>query len=618
MNNDEILFADCEGDNFVEDLTTLWTIQVATGVNGEVTVYADQPGYPSLEEGVDRLHNCKKVAFHNGMGFDLEGINKLYPGALEWHQMIDTMIILRMMDAGTMRASLGELGSALGFPKGDFKDFSQFSPEMVPYGIRDVEILQRGWEGFYTNPKTGKTRRLKTPLGKFYDKYRDACEAEFHTAHIIQKQTLHGFRFDAKGAVMLEADLRVEYKDLDRELQQTFPPIVTPRFSDKQFDKATGKPKRLKDKVEVFNPGSTDQIADRLIAKYDWKPRQKTPTGKVKITEDILTELPYPEAKQIAAYMKHGKKLSQLAGGDNAWLKMMKERSNGDVYIHGQVNTLGTRTTRMSHFKPNVAQADGDKRMRGLWLPDVGHKLVGVDAEGLELRMLAHYLAKFDGGFYAETVHSGDKAKGTDIHTVNQKVAGLYSRNSAKTMIYAFLYGCGDAKLGDIVVEDAKEAGMPIPKGSRSSIGKELRKKLEVGIKGLGKLIKQCKTSHAQFESLPGLDGRRIKNLSDHAALNTLLQGNGSIVMKKALSIFDDLTKEHGLIQFDLAYPNRVFDMAYCANVHDEFQLSVVPSKAQLVADLGMNSIALAGDALNVRCPLVGAADIGDSWADTH
>ncbi|MDQ2066719.1 DNA polymerase [Xinfangfangia sp. CPCC 101601] len=595
----ELLFADCEGDNFLDDITKMWTFQLASGVDGTVEVYADQKGFPSLNEGLERMKSAEKVVFHNAFGFDFFAINKLYPGTLRREQIIDTLIISRLMDSTSMRHNLAELGEGLGFPKGHHTDFSRFSAEMVTYGKQDVRILQEAWKG--------SVHRKFRSFGKFYEEYKDACELEFYVAYCIEKQRQHGFRFDYDRALELEAQFRQEQRDFQDQLQEAFPTIITPRYSETQRDKATGQFKRLKDDVDVFNPGSRDQIAQRLIAKYDWKPKAKTPKGKPQVDETILEALPYPEAKLCAAYMKTGKKLGMIADGENAWLKLATQTNTG-WRLHGQINTLGARTHRMSHFKPNMAQVDSDHRLRELFLPDLGDDLVGVDAEGLELRMLAHFLAPYDGGSYADTVHNGDKKLKTDIHSVNQRAAGLFSRDSAKTMIYAFCYGAGDAKLGQIMLDDLKEAGEPAPKASPSKLGAGLRAKLQTGITGLGELVAKCKRTHQSKNALPGLDGRWIPNLSDHAALNTLLQGNGSIIMKKALIVFDEEVEVRGLSE----------KVSYCANVHDEFQLSVDPDYSTLVAEIGQKSITRAGELLKVRCPLVGSADIGKSWADTH
>lgn len=589
----EILFADCEGDDFLDDINRLWTVQLASGVDGSVTVYANHDNYPSLGEGLKRLKEAEKAAFHNAFGFDFFAINKLHPLTLEPEQMIDTLIISRLMDSTAMRHSLADLGEALGFPKGHHTDFSKFSTDMAIYGKQDVRILQEAWKG-------NGSRGVRS-FGKFYDNYRDACELEFKTAYVIERQRQHGFRFNLDAALDLEATLRVEKKLIEKELQEIFPPKTIHRTSEK-----TGKP--LKDKIEIFNAGSRDQIAERLIEKYDWKPKVTTPTGKAQVDETILGALPYPEAQKIADYMKLGKKLGMISDGDNAWVKLCRQSPNGEARIHGQINTLGARTHRMSHYKPNVAQADSDPRLRCLFEADQGDDLVGVDAEGLELRMLAHYLFPYDQGVYSDVVHSGDKSHKTDIHSVNQRAAGLLSRDSAKTLIYAFCYGAGDAKLGQIYFDDLKAAGMPLPKMSTSAAGKALRSRLETGITGLGSLIEKCKRTHQKNKALPALDRRWIPNLSDHAALNTLLQGNGSIVMKKALVVFDEEITKLQLLD----------KIKYCANVHDEFQLSCHPDFSAKAAEVGKWSITQAGLLLEVRCPLVGSADIGKTWADTH
>jgi DNA polymerase-1 len=425
LSDDEIIFADCEGNDFIPGLTKMWLIQIAIGVNGEVEAFADQPGYRPIRDALSILKSAKKVVFHNGFGYDLFAINKLYPGTLRREQIIDTLVISRLRNASATRHSLKDLGEALGILKGEHDDFSQFSEEMVKYGVQDVRILQAAWTG------KGKV----PPFSAFYKQFRAACELEFYTAYVIQKQTLHGFDFDYIKAQLLESELRQEQKNLERELQEIFPPIVHERYSDKQIDRATGKPKRLKDYIEVFNPGSRQQVGERLIAKYGWKPTELTPTNQPKIDETTLGELPYPEAKAMARYLTLGKKLGMLSDGDNSWLKLAVPYTDDTYRIHGQVNTLGARTHRMSHFKPNVAQVDKDPRMRALFRSDPGWDLVGIDAEGLELRELAHFLYPYDNGRYVEIVHSGDKSKGTDIHTMNRKAAGLHLRDSAKTMI---------------------------------------------------------------------------------------------------------------------------------------------------------------------------------------
>ena len=595
-----IIFADAEGDDFLEGLSRLWTIQLARSVDDPVEVFTDVPyefyeclgidRLPVLADGLRVLHEADKIAFHNGLRYDFWAIEKLFKGTLKREQIIDTLTISRLIDAESKRHSLAELGEAVGLPKITHEwGFKEFHPDMIPYGKRDVEVLQRAWKGVPNKVHS---------FGGFYHKFTKACELEFHTQFILAKQEQHGFRFDVQGALELETELRVEYRQKELEVRDIFPPIVHERYSEKRVDKITGKPVRLKDEIEVFNPNSNEHIADRLIKKYGWEPIDLTPTGKAKVDEDILGKLPYPEAQTIARAKRLTKMLGQLSDGDNGWLKLVTDKG----YVHGAVNPLGARTHRMAHFKPNMAQVDKDPRMRSLWLPDEGQIQVGVDAKGLELRMLAHYLARYDGGAYAGYVHTGDP------HEVNRVAAELFLRDSAKTIIYALLYGSGDRNLGRIVLEDLKKAGEKVPKVSLTKLGKAVRAKLEANIAGFKDLTAQCKAFHAKRGVLPGLDGRWISSNSDHSALNTLLQGNGAIVMKQAQIFFDEYT-------LGLQAEGK---FGWLATVHDEWQTTADTTVAEEVRELGKKAITQAGIALGVRCPLEGSGAMGYNWAETH
>jgi DNA polymerase I-like protein with 3'-5' exonuclease and polymerase domains len=215
--------------------------------------------------------------------------------------------------------------------------------------------------------------------------------------------------------------------------------------------------------------------------------------------------------------------------------------------------------------------------------------LVGCDASGLELRMLAHYMKDQD---YIKTVTEGSSKNGTDVHTVNQRAAGLATRDNAKTFIYAFLYGAGDAKIGSIVGGTAKD-------------GEKLKKKFLEKTPALARLLSKVK-KEADTGSVPGLDGRRIWVRSEHAALNSLLQGAGAIVMKKALVLFYDTFKAN-------KWPVKLV-----ANVHDEFQFEVHPDYAELAGKAARQSIIDAGVHFKLRCPLDGEYKIGKNWKETH
>lgn len=265
----------------------------------------------------------------------------------------------------------------------------------------------------------------------------------------------------------------------------------------------------------------------------------------------------------------------------------------------------------MSHSRPNMAQVDKSKEMRSLWIPDDDHVLVGVDADALELRMLACFLYKYDNGAYAESVLHGTKEAGTDPHTLNQKAAGLHSRDAAKTLYYALIYGASDKRIGGIVADDLQAAGHQLPpKRSLPQLGGQARRNIESGVKGLGSLIKEVenRAETRGYVHLP--DGRRAQTTA-RTALNTLLQGSGSILMKQALALFYfELIPKEGLVHGQ--------DFGLVANVHDEQQITCKPEHAELIGELFAMSIGLAGKRLNLPVPFSGDYRIGKNWSETH
>jgi DNA polymerase-1 len=340
-------------------------------------------------------------------------------------------------------------------------------------------------------------------------------------------------------------------------------------------------------------------IAERLAETHDWKPKSFTPSGGPKIDEVVLSNLPYPEAKQLARYFRVQKQLGQLSDGDNGWLKLVR----GDR-VHGGVSSMGTATHRCSHFKPNMAQVDKkDLRMREVWVADEGQVLVGCDADALELVCLAHYLGKYDNGVYRDALLYGSKEEGTDVHSRTQKLVELPTRDEAKRMQYAYLYGASDRKLASI----SKEAGGPLKDG------KEIRKRMDEGIDGLGELSEGIQ-KRAKAGWFKAIDGRKITIRSPHSALNFLLQSCGAIVMKKAVQVF----------HYDLAVQNKLVvdgepqGFSYVANVHDEVQFSSDPGIADAVGQTFASSITEAAVRLGMRCPLSGTYEIGANWKETH
>jgi DNA polymerase I-like protein with 3'-5' exonuclease and polymerase domains len=295
----------------------------------------------------------------------------------------------------------------------------------------------------------------------------------------------------------------------------------------------------------------------------------------------------------IAKYLMLQKRIAQVS----SWLTFLPENlienSEGCVElsarVHGSVITNGTITGRMSHRDPNMAQIPSlaspyGKECRSCWTVADKFKLVGIDASGLELRMLAHYLNDEE---FTDDIINGD------IHTANQKRAGLKSRNQAKTFIYAFLYGAGDAKIGSVI-------------GGNKAEGKRVKQSFLANFGTLKTFRNRITREAEQNGFIKGLDGRKIFIRSAHAALNSLLQGAGAIVMKRALVIFDELIKENNLL-------------ANCvANVHDEWQVEVLEEEAEQLGQLGVDAIRAAGVYYNLNCPLDGEYKIGGNWSETH
>jgi len=242
----------------------------------------------------------------------------------------------------------------------------------------------------------------------------------------------------------------------------------------------------------------------------------------------------------------------------------------------------------MTHRSPNTAQIPSvrqpyGKECRACWTVDEGNVLLGIDASGLEIRMLAHYMNDED---YTNEILNGD------IHTANQKLARLESRDKAKTFIYALMYGAGDEKLGSVV-------------GGNKGDGSRARQ-LFFDNKPSFKSLRDRVTRASAKGHLKGIDGRKLFIRNAHAALNTLLQGAGAIIMKKALVIFDSKLREAGL------------EHKFVANIHDEWQLEVPKEHSKTIGDIGVSSIIEAGEVFKLRCPLDGEYDTGGNWSETH
>ena len=497
---------------------------------------------------------------HNGISFDAPVLNRLTGSDIRLDQIRDTLIESQLYnpvrDGGH---SLEAWGKRLDSEKIEYNDYRHYTPEMLEYCKQDVNVTQ----------KLGMA--LEEEGKDFSDR---SYNLERQVRSIVDKQQENGFAFDIMGAMILEANLSDKLYKLEEKAHDMFPAKVEKRVSEK-----TGKP--LKDKVIEFNIASRIHIAERL-EEMGVKFTEHTETGRAVINESVLDKIDLPEAQMFSRYFLLQKRTGLL----KSWIQECSDKDR----VHGRVLTLKTITGRMAHHKPNMAQVPAvyspyGKECRELWTisnPDT-HQLVGTDASGLELRCLAHYMG--DEKFTNEVLTG-------DVHTANQKAAGLQTRDQAKTFIYAFLYGAGPGKIGTVV-------------GGSWAEGEELIAKFLKNMPSLNRLRKTVADA-ARSGKITGLDGRKLHIRHEHAALNTLLQGAGAIVCKQWLVEMDRMIWEHGL------------DAKLVASVHDEYQFEVAKTDIDSFTKVTKEAMKVTQNILNFKCDLDCDYKVGNNWAETH
>ena len=559
--------------------TKVWCIITKDIDTGIVSSYVEGQ-WPTFNTAIAQ---AQEVIGHNIIGYDIPACEKLLGTDFSACKITDTLVLSRLANPQRKAHSLGAWGESLGFPKGDYNDWTNFNPDMLAYCKQDVAV---------------NNEMYKAVLKELKGFSPSSIELEHKVMRITQQQMRTGWLLDQPKARDLVAGLKEQSFDLEEEVQRVFKPlptfikVVSPKVK-KDGTFSTVGLKFLGDawtnvggpfsRIDwpVFNLGSRQQIG-RYLKHFGWKPKTFTETGHAIVSEDILKNVKgIPEAALIASYLLVGKRIAQVS----SWLEAV-DADTGRV--HGYVNTNGAVTGRMTHSKPNLAQVPSAGSLygpecRSCWIVDEGYKLVGIDASGLELRMLAHYMNDAD---YTNTILTGD------IHIANQKAAGLDTRNQAKTFIYAYIYGAGDERIGSIA-------------GGGRVVGKRLKDSFLKATPALAKL-KENVAQAASRGYIQGLDGRKVFIRSEHAALNSCLQSAGAIIMKQALVILDKFATLWKL------------DYRLVGNIHDEFQVEVKADQADRFGRLAADCITAAGLHFNLRCPLAGDFKVGSNWAETH
>ena len=536
----------------------------------------------TFSQYIKDMGECKVIG-HNIIAFDIPVCERLLGTDFSKCEVVDTLVMSRLSqpsrDGGH---SLESWGDKLNFAKGDYDDWLNFSQAMVDYGKQDVALNERVYQ-ILLNELTG---------------FGSPCLVlEHQTQAIIARQIKRGWTLDQEKSFVLLAELKEKKYELEDKVHEVFKPLpvflkqVTPKikkdgtmsvvglkFLGDSWETVGGEFSRID--FPMFNLGSRQQIG-RHLQYYGWKPTSLTETGQPIVDEAVLRAVKgIPEAALIGEYLMIQKRIAQV----QSWLDAVQD----DGRVHGYVNANGAVTGRMTHSSPNMGQVPAvyspyGKECRDVWTVPQGYKLVGMDASGLELRMLAHYMN--DEGYTNEILNG-------DIHTANQLAAGLETRDQAKTFIYAFLYGAGDAKIGSITGGTAKD-------------GKRLKEKFLGNTPALGRLRERVGVASGRGYVL-GLDRRRVAIRSSHAALNSLLQSAGAIIMKKALCLLDEYATIWGL------------DYHIIGNIHDEIQTEVREKDAERFGRLATSCVEAAGLFYKLNCPLAGDYKVGQTWADTH
>jgi DNA polymerase I len=595
---------DLETNGLYDEVTTIHCLVLHDLNRDQTFTY----GPDSIAAGLEHLATADVLIGQNILFYDIPVIRKLYPFyTFAAARIIDTLITTRLIwpkeklyDMDTEQytqvppklrgsASLKAWGYRLSDYKIDFKDFKEYSEEMLAYCIQDVNVTTQLFK--HTQKQTCSEAALK-------------LEHDFALA--IEKQIRSGFPFDVDACLDLVDDLRTKQATLEADLKELFPPkkietIFVPKVNNASRGYVKGQP-FTKVMHEEFNPGSRQQIVDRLQTKYGWVPEKSTEKGNPSVDDDVLSALPYPEAKPLAEYMLIKKRLGQIADGNNAWLKLVNDETG---CMHGDVVTNGCITGRCAHRNPNMGQvpagySEYGKECRGLFHAPDGWTLIGVDAKALELRCLAGYLAHWDDGEYARVVTD----ESIDIHTYNQEMFGVATRDIAKRLLYGLLYGCGALKAGTIIDPNEKDELV------LRKLGSTAMNSFMQGIPALKALKDRIAHNIAKREYLIGLDGRPLFCRSDFKGLNVLLQSSGALIMKQVV----------------IELHNKMYDLGYIyghdwqqnAMIHDEVQVSCPPAMVDTLTSVALEAFPASQQFFDFQCPIHGDAHVGYSWDQTH
>lgn len=567
------------------------------------------PSRPNYREGFSILDEAGILLAHNGIYYDYPQLKRLDGWEPKTSSKWDSMVLSahRFADQedrdwalrrrGKLAANLigndglEAWGQRLGYHKIAYEGgWDQWSEEMQEYCEGDVSVVGHLWRWTY------KCGFIET-----------AVRMEMRLAEYLFNQQRFGFPFNQKKAEALSIKLETDLEPIKEQLRESFGHWVTKKNGKEKIPKKTLNRKTgllvegcayQPIKIDKFNPNSDAQVIAALKKKYGWEPTVYTEKGNPKFDEPVIRSLPFPEREPLLTWSKISKVQSMLEKGKGSWMKKVGE----DGRMHGRVKQSGTITHRATHSSPNMGQvpkvsddaSNYGRECRGLFGPPAGWEQVGIDVSGLENVMLAHYAANYDDGEFTKYVMAGD------THTAGMIAGGFTTdRNIFKTWWYAYLYGAGDEKLGKILGKDQKA-------------GSQSRAKFQSGMAGIGKLsVAVQKAAKKGWFRL--LDRRIVACRSQHSALNTLLQGSGSVLVKYwIVALYEEMLEKFG-------EPGNTGRWAPMAWVHDEIQVASRDAEVtNFLCTRGVELIGCIGEEFNLRCPITGEAKVGQSWAECH
>ncbi len=627
----KITAMDIETDSL--SATHIWVV-VAKDVNTKVVeVFKHLDSDPDeATRFKDYCSGYDKFVFHNGIGFDVPVLNRILGHTIKPQDVVDTLVVSRMLDYNIQGGhSLDAWGKRLGLYKGNFKDFEGgLTQEMIDYCVNDVEVTVRLFNKFKS---------------VIFDKsWARSLRLEHDIQITCEDMKTNGFKFDEDKAEEFLGEILTRMDQLEIQFQHDFPPVLTEVNRIKYRLKADGSlyknvtdalekyEKTKKDGEELlcysyvpFKPSSTKHRIERLW-EAGWSPVDKT-KGHIAFERDGENDPEREQKFKFYGWMCNETNLNTLPSdapsGAKAlaeWLTLEGRRSSlmewlgcvaEDGRIHGRFTHIGAWTGRLSHSAPNQAnipaqfhgtpktdvekvKAKYDGPLRGLWMVEEGNYLVGTDAEGIQLRILADLMESQE---YIDAIITGKKENETDIHNLNRKALGLshITRDMAKTFIYAFLLGAGTGKISQILKTDMRQANAAVNNFMES-------------ISGLKKLKKSVVPAIAERGYFRGYDGRKVKVPNEHKTLAGMLQNGESTIMKHATRKWIGMANKERINFKLVTWP------------HDEWQTEVFGSKdqAERLGAIQRKSIESVGLELGIMCPLAGSTDIGRSWLDTH